>query len=252
VSGGVSSTLDTLYLSRGADVVFVWDEGEDWYLGVLGSSSVTKITNFEWLDISAGIVYTENKELFSTQFSGRTLYGIDTIQFYANTSDIRAIDGLSREVFQGDDIDSDGVVTTLDAFPLDATESVDSDGDGIGNNADTDDDGDGVADSSDAFPLDGSESFDTDGDGIGNNADTDDDGDGVPDSDDAFPSDATESFDTDGDGIGNNADIDDDGDGYTDQYEIEMGSDPLDSGDTPRSGGLPLVIFTEVLFKTSR
>ena len=41
-----------------------------------------------------------------------------------------------------------------DAFPLDATESVDTDGDGVGNNADTDDDGDGVADSSDAFPLD--------------------------------------------------------------------------------------------------
>ena len=61
---------------------------------------------------------------------------------------------------------------------------------------------------------------DTDGDGIGNNADTDDDGDGVPDSDDAFPSDATESFDTDADGLGNNADTDDDNDGYTDQYEL--------------------------------
>ena len=33
-----------------------------------------------------------------------------------------------------------------DAFPLDPTESVDTDGDGIGDNADTDDDGDGVAD----------------------------------------------------------------------------------------------------------
>ena len=55
---------------------------------------------------------------------------------------------------------------------------------------------------------------DTDGDGFGNNVDTD------------------------GDGIGNNADTDDDGDGYTDQYELEMGSDPLDSGDMPRSGGL--------------
>jgi hypothetical protein len=79
---------------------------------------------------------------------------------------------------------------------------------------------------------------DSDGDGIGNNADTDDDGDGVPDSDDAFPSDATESFDTDGDGLGNNADTDDDNDGYTDQYELEMGSDPLDPSDMPRTGGL--------------
>ena len=52
--------------------------------------------------------------------------------------------------------------------------------DGIGNNADTDDDG--VADGDDAFPLDNSESVDTDGDGTGNNADTDADGDGVSDS----------------------------------------------------------------------
>ena len=33
-----------------------------------------------------------------------------------------------------------------DAFPLDETESVDTDGDGIGNNTDLDDDGDGVED----------------------------------------------------------------------------------------------------------
>ena len=44
-----------------------------------------------------------------------------------------------------------------------------------------DDDGDGVLDVDDAFPLDASETIDTDGDGIGNNADTDDDGDGVDD-----------------------------------------------------------------------
>jgi len=88
------------------------------------------------------------------------------------------------------------------------------------------------------WSADAGESPDTDGDGIGNNADTDDDDDGVVDSDDAFPLDANESLDTDSDGIGNNADTDDDGDGYTDQHELEMGSDPLDSGDMPRSGGL--------------
>jgi len=104
--------------------------------------------------------------------------------------------------------------------------------------ADSDNDGDGIPDSEDTFPLDARESLDTDGDGIGNNADTDDDDDGVADSDDAFPLDAAESLDTDSDGTGNNADTDDDNDGYTDQHELEMGSDPLDSGDTPRSGGL--------------
>ena len=64
---------------------------------------------------------------------------------------------------------------------------MDTDNDGIGNNADTDDDGDGVADTADAFPLNKDESVDTDGDGIGNNADTDDDGDGILDAADPDP-----------------------------------------------------------------
>ena len=117
------------------------------------------------------------------------------------------------------DDDGDGVADVDDAFPLDPSESVDTDGDGIGNNADTDDDNDGVLDVDDAFPLDPSESVDTDGDGTGNNADLDDDNDGVLDVDDAFPLDPNESVDTDGDGIGNNADTDDDGDGVADDVD---------------------------------
>jgi hypothetical protein len=42
-------------------------------------------------------------------------------------------------------------------------------------------DQDGIPDSRDAFPGDPKESVDTDGDGIGNNADPDDDNDGIPD-----------------------------------------------------------------------
>ena len=114
------------------------------------------------------------------------------------------------------DNDDDGVPDELDAFPLDATESIDTDGDGIGNNADDDDDGDGAVDGIDAFPLDAAESLDTDGDGIGNNADQDDDADGVGDASDVFPLDPNESVDYDGDGIGDNSDQDVDGDGYDD------------------------------------
>lgn len=50
-----------------------------------------------------------------------------------------------------------------------------------GNKQIVDSDGDGVPDDEDAFPNDPNESVDTDGDGIGNNADTDDDGDTMPD-----------------------------------------------------------------------
>ena len=57
----------------------------------------------------------------------------------------------------------------------------------------TDDDNDGTLDDDDAFPLDAAESADFDGDGTGDNADTDDDNDGTLDDDDAFPQDAAES-----------------------------------------------------------
>ena len=50
------------------------------------------------------------------------------------------------------DDDNDGVLDTLDIFPLDQTEWADADGDGIGDNADPDDDNDGVEDSYDACP----------------------------------------------------------------------------------------------------
>ena len=169
------------------------------------------------------------------------------------------------------DDDNDGVEDQSDAFPLDANESVDTDGDGIGNNADPDDDndgvsdtqeqedgtdpldasstdtdrdgildgqdldddGDGVPDEDDAFPLDSTESEDFDSDGIGDNADTDDDNDGVEDINDAFPYDATETLDTDSDGIGNNTDTDDDGDGVLDVDDAF----PLDASETIDTDG---------------
>ena len=151
------------------------------------------------------------------------------------------------------DTDGDGIADIYDTFPNDAKESIDTDNDGIGNNADTDDDNDGVDDNQDAFPLDVNESIDTDNDGIGNNADTDDDNDGildtieitngtnplnvdsdndgVDDNQDAFPLDVNESIDTDNDGIGNNTDTDDDNDGILDIDEIKYGLNPLSALD---------------------
>ena len=91
--------------------------------------------------------------------------------------------------FSAPDSDGDGVPDLVDLYPSDPAKSLDSDGDGIANEADPDDDGDGVGDASDAFPLDPTERDDSDGDGLGNNADGDDDNDLVPDGDDAFPED---------------------------------------------------------------
>ena len=51
------------------------------------------------------------------------------------------------------DGDGDNVPDLIDAFPTDPNEWVDSDGDGIGNNADPDDDNDGILDVNDPLPL---------------------------------------------------------------------------------------------------
>jgi surface protein len=93
------------------------------------------------------------------------------------------------------------------------------------NNPDTD--GDGVIDGEDAFPLDPNEYLDTDGDGIGNNADPDDDNDGLLDEEDPYPLDPNNQPDTDGDGIPDNIDPDDDNDGFSDLIEVTYGTDPL-------------------------
>jgi hypothetical protein len=90
-------------------------------------------------------------------------------------------------------------------FPLDFSESVDTDFDGIGNNADTDDDNDLIPDTGDAYPeIPIGENQDTDADGApdecvddcadtGMAADPDDDGDGVDDGDDYAPLDPSDS-----------------------------------------------------------
>ncbi len=75
--------------------------------------------------------------------------------------------------FSGEvDSDSDGVSDPSDAFPNDPTETLDTDGDGIGNNADTDDDADGIPDTFENAnglnPLVDDASEDPDGDGLTN------------------------------------------------------------------------------------
>ena len=136
------------------------------------------------------------------------------------------------------DSDNDGIYDHLDVFRFDGSESLDTDGDGTGNNADTDDDNDTVLDGDDAFPLDSTESVDTDSDSTGNNADTDDDNDGVLDANDDLPLDPTN--DSDDDGVANNIDKfpentlyskDSDNDGMPDAWETLYGLNPNDAAD---------------------
>lgn len=94
-----------------------------------------------------------------------------------------------------------GAVTSMNPFenPLDPL--------GVRTGAPPDFDQDGVSDEEDEFPDDPAESVDTDGDGAGNNADPDDDNDGLPDAwEISFGLDPlveSASGDSDGDGFSN-------------------------------------------------
>lgn len=101
----------------------------------------------------------------SAQLNTRTQADLDNIRQQA-VAYILALKGLN-------DSDNDGVVDAQDAFPNDPKEWLDTDKDGIGNNADTDDDGDGLPDVWEIQyglnPLDASDAaLDTDGDGLSN------------------------------------------------------------------------------------
>ena len=172
------------------------------------------------------------------------------------------------------DTDGDGSFDYADAFINDVSEWLDTDRDGIGNNADLDDDadgisdvyeirlgtdpldanetppdfnsngipdaledsdGDGVNDDVDDSPLDPTLAFDNDGDGISDQDDPDDDNDGVLDVEDDFPFDSRYRQDTDKDGYPNLTDADDDNDGVYDEDDAF----PLDSSeqtDTDKDG----------------
>lgn len=84
--------------------------------------------------------------------------------------------------------------------------AVDSDGDGIGDAAET--------------------NVDADGDGIPNHLDEDSDGDGISDRDEHMSSPACVRPDADGDGIANWLDTDSDNDGLPDSEERSLGTDP--------------------------
>tara|TARA_B100001173_G_scaffold218729_1_gene189177 strand:- start:1699 stop:14373 length:12675 start_codon:yes stop_codon:yes gene_type:complete len=103
-----------------------------------------------------------------------------------------------------------------DKFPNDASEILDHDGDGIGDNSDNDIDGDGVANNVDGQPWDPFSSKDTDKDGKGDYWDLNDDNDDYLDLDDPNPLKFTD----------RNTDGDTDNDGLSDVYEELEGLNP--------------------------
>ena len=107
-------------------------------LMLTGSGTTITLNNGAYFELDDGTRYTCASSDGCTIVNGTVTQG---------TIDGRASGG-------GMDDDNDGVLNVNDAFPQDPDESVDTDGDGIGNNADTDDDNDGVSDIDDPCPLD--------------------------------------------------------------------------------------------------
>lgn len=96
-------------------------------------------------------------------------------------------DALPKDPNETKDLDGDGIGDNADEDD-DGDDILDVDEEKLGlDPLKKDSDGDGVKDGADAFPLNPSESLDTDRDGVGNNTDSDDDGDKVSDALDPLP-----------------------------------------------------------------
>lgn len=117
-------------------------------------------------------------------------------------------DYVKIEVFSND-TDSDGYNDTIDSFPENPSEWIDTDKDGIGNNEDLDDDNDGYFDDWEKF-------YNTD-----------------PFDFNETPLDTDKDCEPDGDSVNSESwmDLDDDNDGIPDNWEIQYGLNPINSSD---------------------
>ena len=143
------------------------------------------------------------------------------------------VDGCSSS--QRDE-DGDGI-SDADDLCQDTPTAANVDNDGC-SDSQLDTDGDGFTDGDDAFPLDAGEQIDTDGDNIGDNADNDDDNDGWNDTTEIDCSTNSTDLnsvplDTDNDGICDVFDNDDDNDGWNDTTEIDCSTNSTDLNSVP-------------------
>jgi len=122
-----------------------------------------------------------------------------------------------------DDWDGDSYNNSIDVYPFDETQWIDSDGDGLGDNI--------LGRNPDSLPFD----FDNDNWGDPANLEIDEKGCllNVEIGKDAFPENPLEWLDSDNDCIGDNADQDDDNDGYTDEDESLSGTNPYSAESKP-------------------
>jgi hypothetical protein len=135
------------------------------------------------------------------------------------TGEIYVISTTSSETrlrFFDIDSDDDSYQNTIDAFPFDPTQWLDSDDDGYGDNAD--------GNNPDAFPYDATQNSDIDGDGYGDNP--------FGENPDEFPNNPDQWIDSDLDGYGDNPDGQD-GDAFPEIASQWANADGDAYGDNP-------------------
>ena len=218
-----------------------YDDVEDDCFDVAGTSVNGSLGCFDadqdtWADAN------DSFPLDMTQWNDTDSDGFGDNQLGTNPDSCPTIAGnSSADQFGCLDSDYDTWSDSGDAFPADASEWVDNDSDGFGDNIDecptlaglstngsigcTDDDGDSWSNDYDFLPADPSQWIDTDGDGLGDNTQgtngddcpaeagtssidqvgcPDNDRDGWSNSGDGFPDHKSQHVDTDGDGFGDN------------------------------------------------
>ena len=149
---------------------------------LLDAKTLTNVSIFESNVSDLSFLIGETGPSFSIRLSPVLCSHVEEIRGQT-TADIFAPQCLAADK----DNDFDGIFDLEDGFPFDPDETVDTDGDGVGNNSDTDDDGDGVGDSADNCPtLSNSDQLNTDGDAKGDACDSDDDNDGFSDEEEAI------------------------------------------------------------------
>lgn len=158
--------------------------GDDLYIQISkqapNSSDTTTI--LKRFSVSDGQSEEIVQEFVDTYFSkAAVLTGTEAIYFAYGGPESNYPAPFVTAPLRAGDIDADGTPNANDALPFHPDENVDTDGDFIGDNADTDDDGDFVNDTNDQFPKDALEWNDEDRDGLGDNKDVDDDNDAIND-----------------------------------------------------------------------
>jgi hypothetical protein len=155
------------------------EEGETVTLSSLNSTDPDdNIDSYTWQQTGGKSVTLSNSQGAETTFTApNAMTDADTLTFrltVKDTEDLQDIDYCIVTVTRVAVVDSDGdgVPDVQDDFPNDKNEYLDTDDDGVGNNADTDDDNDGMPDTWELLyglnPLKDDAADDPDGDGDSN------------------------------------------------------------------------------------